>query len=649
MALLFKSSSKHTNPPASRPPAPASPATPDISMMTPSSQPANNQPSSYTRHSRIYTQNSTRISSSPQGSSSSFSPVAALAPSTSPSLPPLPPPQFQQAHYQAQQTLTQAQAQHVQTQTFANNAGNSASPRPHQPATTTPFFQQVSSDQQNHTSSSSRRAPPLALNLGPSPTFSSNITISQQAPLTHPSSPFQSQPLPPPPSSAQNGTNSAHTPTSPSNNISIPKSMKRKNFKQLSLGPQTSTVDPPTPSSFSVSTTSSSSAYPSSISQSQSNSSSSSSSSTASSSISPSHHTISTTGNGTTLVQLVSSGTQSVSRTRQNPDSLIPQMSSLELGVEFHLDMCKDDFSLISELGSGNGGTVAKVRHIPTNKIMARKKIPIEPKPEVRRRIDKEIVIMRECNSPYIVSFYGSFISDNYVVMCMEYMDKGSLDYISKKKGPLPEPIIGKITVAVVEGLVYLYESYHIMHRDIKPSNVLVNSKGQIKLCDFGVSSELVNSMADTFVGTSTYMSPERIRGGQYNVRSDVWSLGITLLELAIGYFPWGNGPRWASSRRDSRYGDDGGDDDDDDDSDDGNGAGVNRPCGILDLLHRIVNEAPPTLPPDAPFSDYFRKFINNCLAKESERPTPKELKNDDFFILSKRNNVRLDLWAQQL
>lgn len=95
-----------------------------------------------------------------------------------------------------------------------------------------------------------------------------------------------------------------------------------------------------------------------------------------------------------------------------------------------------------------------------------------------------------------------------------------------------------------MEGLVYLYSAHHIMHRDIKPSNVLVNSQGQIKLCDFGVSSELVNSMAETFVGTSTYMSPERISGGQYNVRSDVWSLGITLLELAIGYFPWGHGLR---------------------------------------------------------------------------------------------------------
>jgi serine/threonine protein kinase len=74
---------------------------------------------------------------------------------------------------------------------------------------------------------------------------------------------------------------------------------------------------------------------------------------------------------------------------------------------------------------------------------------------------------------------------------------------------------------------------------DIKPSNILFNSKGQVKICDFGVSGELINSIADTFVGTSTYMSPERIQGAQYTVKSDVWSLGISLIELALGRFPF--------------------------------------------------------------------------------------------------------------
>lgn len=82
-----------------------------------------------------------------------------------------------------------------------------------------------------------------------------------------------------------------------------------------------------------------------------------------------------------------------------------------------------------------------------------------------------------------------------------------SLDDVYKKNGPVPADILGKITVAVVSGLTYLYDVHRIIHRDVKPSNVLVNSAGQIKICDFGVSGELINSVADTFVGTSTYMS----------------------------------------------------------------------------------------------------------------------------------------------
>lgn len=102
-------------------------------------------------------------------------------------------------------------------------------------------------------------------------------------------------------------------------------------------------------------------------------------------------------------------------------------------------------------------------------------------------------------------------------------MDKGSLDGIYKKHGAIEIGIIGKIALAVLEGLTYLYDIHRIIHRgtqtstygsrldlhstDIKPSNILFNSQGQIKICDFGVSGELINSIADTFVGTSTYMS----------------------------------------------------------------------------------------------------------------------------------------------
>ncbi|GAA5834207.1 hypothetical protein JCM3766R1_004489 [Sporobolomyces carnicolor] len=218
---------------------------------------------------------------------------------------------------------------------------------------------------------------------------------------------------------------------------------------------------------------------------------------------------------------------------------LSDRLADLELGVEFKLDLRNEDLHVISELGCGNGGTVSKALHVPTKVVMAKKVVHIATSENTRKQILRELQIMHDCSSPFIVSFYGAYLQDPHICMCMEFMDKGSLDNIYKKVGPIPEPILGKIAFAVVSGLTYLYEVHKIMHRDVKPSNILLNSAGQIKICDFGVSGELINSVADTFVGTSTYMSPERISGDPYTVKSDVWSLGITLVELAIGRFPF--------------------------------------------------------------------------------------------------------------
>ncbi|ORY61056.1 kinase-like domain-containing protein [Leucosporidium creatinivorum] len=234
---------------------------------------------------------------------------------------------------------------------------------------------------------------------------------------------------------------------------------------------------------------------------------------------------------------LSSSSTASTRSSYHN--KLSEQLATLELGVEFKLDLRSEDLEVLSELGCGNGGTVSRCLHGPTRAIMAKKVVHIATSESTRKQILRELQIMHDCSSPYIVSFYGAYLQDPHICMCMEYMDKGSLDNIYKKVGPIPEPILGKIAFAVVSGLTYLYEVHKIMHRDVKPSNVLLNSAGQIKICDFGVSGELINSVADTFVGTSTYMSPERISGDPYTVKSDVWSLGITLVELALGRFPF--------------------------------------------------------------------------------------------------------------
>lgn len=170
-------------------------------------------------------------------------------------------------------------------------------------------------------------------------------------------------------------------------------------------------------------------------------------------------------------------------------------------------DLREDDFEKLGELGEGNGGVVMKVRHKPTNLIMAQKMIHLEYKPEVKKQIIRELKILHDCNFPHIVGFYNAFQSLSLISICMEYMDGGSLDKILKRVGRIREPILCKIAVAVLKGLSYLHAKIKAMHRDVKPSNILVNSNGEIKICDFGVSGQLVDSMAATFVGTRSYMA----------------------------------------------------------------------------------------------------------------------------------------------
>lgn len=300
--------------------------------------------------------------------------------------------------------------------------------------------------------------------------------------------------------------------------------------------------------------------------------------------------------------------------------------AQLEIGIEFNLDLKPEDLDIIKDLGAGNGGTVSKVRHIPTNTVMARKIIHVEAKKEMRKRIVRELQIMHGCHSDYIVTFYGAFLNENNdVIMCMEYMDVGSLDRISRVFGPVRVDVLGKIAEATLGGLTYLYSKHHIMHRDIKPSNILVNSRGSIKLCDFGVSGELINSVADTFVGTSTYMAPERIQGDRYTVKSDVWSFGLTIMELAIGKFPFAASEQLSDAE--------------------------SAPAGILDLLQQIVHEPAPQLPKSDAFPQILEDMIQKCLYKEPERrPTPQELFDRDLFVqAAKRTPVDLREWACSL
>uniref|UniRef100_A0A146LZS6 mitogen-activated protein kinase kinase n=1 Tax=Lygus hesperus TaxID=30085 RepID=A0A146LZS6_LYGHE len=306
-------------------------------------------------------------------------------------------------------------------------------------------------------------------------------------------------------------------------------------------------------------------------------------------------------------------------------------------------ELSDDDFEKLGELGAGNGGVVMKVRHKSSGLIMARKLIHLEVKPAIKKQIIRELKVLHECNFAHIVGFYGAFYSDGEISICMEYMDGGSLDLILKKASRIPESILGTITSAVLKGLNYLRDKHAIMHRDVKPSNILVNSGGEIKICDFGVSGQLIDSMANSFVGTRSYMSPERLQGTHYSVQSDIWSLGLSLVEMAIGMYPI---PPPDSKTLSAIFGPKEGEEEATQVSPNhGNGTGP-RPMAIFELLDYIVNEPPPKLPPGI-FSEEFTDFVDRCLKKNpAERADLKTLMNHEWIRKADNDKVDIAGWV---
>ncbi|KAL7372225.1 hypothetical protein ABVT39_012368 [Epinephelus coioides] len=191
----------------------------------------------------------------------------------------------------------------------------------------------------------------------------------------------------------------------------------------------------------------------------------------------------------------------------------IESSGKLKISPEQHCDFTAEDLRDLGEIGRGAYGSVNKMVHKPTGQIMAVKRIrsTVDEKEQKQLLMDLDVV-MRSSDCPYIVQFYGALFREGDCWICMELMAT-SLDKFYKYvycalDHVIPEEILGKITLATVKALNHLKENLKIIHRDIKPSNILMDRKGNIKLCDFGISGQLVDSIAKTRdAGCRPYMA----------------------------------------------------------------------------------------------------------------------------------------------
>uniref|UniRef100_A0A8C9U2A1 Serine/threonine-protein kinase TAO3 n=1 Tax=Scleropages formosus TaxID=113540 RepID=A0A8C9U2A1_SCLFO len=280
-----------------------------------------------------------------------------------------------------------------------------------------------------------------------------------------------------------------------------------------------------------------------------------------------------------------------------------------ELSGLFFKDDPEDVFCDLHEIGHGSFGAVYFARNAYSHEVVAIKKMSYNGKQTTEKWQDiiKEVKFLQQLRHPNTIEYKGCYLKDNTAWLVMEYCLGSASDLLEVHKKPLQEVEIAAITHGALLGLAYLH-SHAMIHRDVKAGNILLTEPGQVKLADFGSAS--IASPANSFVGTPYWMAPEVILAmdeGQYDGKVDVWSLGITCIELAERKPPLFN-------------------------------------MNAMSALYHIAQNDSPTLQ-SADWSDAFRSFVDYCLLKvPQDRPSSAELLRHEFVRRERPTRVLIDL-----